>query len=400
MTMRSLSLATALLLLASEFGSARAQLDEPDEGLAIELDPPPGASTFPARPIRGPMTITVPGPYVVTRDISVITPPAITIMASGVSIDLNGKSVGTPGFDNGDVVVMDAGSRQLRIKNGRIFGGSRCIASEVPGVSLSMDHVRCTDGNYGVQISEASLVSITNSELRTEREAVHVGGAYPLRFEGNTIHTVNYYSAGAFFSGITTGLMSGNTFDCETYQGYLLTLSGTGLIRIEGNSFDGHQATAGLTLLGGSYWVTDNSIRGCRNEAIKLNASGSQIANNHLSDGGGIGAGIYVGGSSNIVSDNTVEDYTFGMRVSGSGNLVSRNVVLGSWETGITVSGASNSIDGNRAQSTYARFSKGLVFSESSSNNVFKDNLLSGNPGGALRDDGTDNLDGGGNVLE
>jgi parallel beta-helix repeat protein len=343
----------------------------------------------------GPVTITESGSYNVTWDISVITPPAIIIMAPDVTLDLNGHSVGTPGFDNGDVILVGTSAHRLQIKDGRLVGGTQCISGATPDLNLSMDHVTCTGGKFGVHISSASAVSITRSEFSPARNALIIEGAYSLRFDGNTIRQALPYPAGitcgASFGGVTNGSITDNTFDCTAYDGTILYLSGTGVTRVVHNSLTGHD-TRGCLQLDGRFIVRENSIEGCR-YPIQSTGSGNRLVDNVVS-GSAVARGIEVTGSDNTVAGNVISDCGYGIIDTGARNRISGNSVLRSEETGVWILGAESLISGNRIQSNRT----GLLLGESSSNNTYKNNDLRGTIRTPVQDSGTDNVDGGGNV--
>lgn len=66
-----------------------------------------------------PLVITRPGVYVLTRDIVVPSGDAITISASGVTLDLNGRNVSTGTAGNGRGVFV-TGATGVTVKNGKI----------------------------------------------------------------------------------------------------------------------------------------------------------------------------------------------------------------------------------------------------------------------------------------
>jgi len=349
--------------------------------------------------IDAPLTITQSGSYIVTQNITAAAPPVIVVTAPNVSIDLNGKTVSTSGGDTGHVIVLQTGARQLRITNGTLAGGSTCLQSSIPGIRLSMDHVRCDGAVSGVHLN-ASNARITHSVFLTAREAVRIGGRFPVWFEDNTVYTTDYYSAGVSLSGMTSGSIVRNTIGCSSYEGSLLTLDALGPVRVDRNTLSGDNAAAGLTISGGLFSVTNNIIGGARNGAVIVQSSGSHVFGNRIRHAGGVCTAISVQGSANVVSGNDIFDYTVGIEVSGTGNVVSGNAVHSSWERGVFVNGSENTFAGNQIESRYGYYTTGLEFSATSSNNAYKANVLTGNNGGGLLDNGTDNVDAGGNVLD
>jgi parallel beta-helix repeat protein len=349
--------------------------------------------------IDQPLTITQSGSYIVTQDIIAAAPPVIVVTAPNVAINLNGKTVGTTGGDTGHVIVMQTGAKQLRITNGTLSGGSTCLQSSIPGVRIVMDRVGCYAAVSGVHVN-ASQLTITHSVFQTSREAVHAGGRFFARFEDNTVYTTDYYSAGVSLLGMTAGSIARNTIGCSSYEGSLLTLEAFGYVRVDRNTLDGDNAAAGLTITNGVFSVTNNTIEGARNGAVIIQSSGSHVVNNTIRHAGGVCNAISVQGSDNLVSGNVIADYTVGIDVSGTNNVVSGNAVRGSWERGIFVNGSENTFSGNRVESQYGYYTTGLEFSATSSGNAYKSNVLTGNSGGGLLDNGTDNVDAGGNILD
>ena len=66
-----------------------------------------------------PLVITAPGVYTLTRDIRVASGDAITINASGVTLDLNGRTVSTQSAGAGRGVFVNA-QTGVKIKNGKV----------------------------------------------------------------------------------------------------------------------------------------------------------------------------------------------------------------------------------------------------------------------------------------
>jgi parallel beta-helix repeat protein len=351
----------------------------------------------PRRIAFGPVTITDSGAYVVTSDISVITPPAITIAAPNVIIDLDGHTVGAAGFNNGDVIVLGAGADRFTIKDGRITGGTQCLASSTTGVKLSMDRVTCTGGKWGIAIPSASSVSITDSELSPAGYAAIIGGAFSLRFERNTVKQALPYpqgiSCGVSFSGVTNGTITDSLFQCTAYNGTALSVNASGQVRVERNLVSGYDTLGGM-FLEGRFIVTDNSIENCR-YPINASGDGSSIMRNTITNDAPRGQGIDLFGSDNRVIDNDISDCLYGINVAGSRNKVSGNLVQ-RFETGVTIYGADGLISGNRINGGLLPSSVGLLFRETSSGNTYEDNDLRGTTG--VEDLGVGNVDAGGNI--
>jgi len=366
-------------------------------GRAFALDIP--------RSIDGPVTITESGSYVVTQDIAVALPPAITIAAPNVSIDLNRKTISTAGFDTGSLIVMTPDSQQLLIRNGSIRGGGRYLASVAASLRLTMDHVTCTDGKYGITIAGATNISITDSNIRSERFPLDISGSYPLTFERNVVGSSQYYETGISLAGITSGSFVGNRVSVNTYQGAFFRIDSTGFVRMTNNVFDGDNGMDGVYLASGRYLFADNEINGGHPTGLIVATDGNVIMNNRINGGGGVSTGLSLGGSNNVVSGNVIRDRWTGMSIGGANHKISGNTIIGSWEYGMTVSGSYEMLIANTVHSHFAHFTKGLVLS--GDHNLFKVNDLRGNGGPSpppwmndLEVHGTTNIDGGGNLVD
>lgn len=98
------------------------------------LTPPPGAPVptmktltqiEPRTPISSaPFTITVPGSYYLTTNLTVSGGDAITIATNGVALDLSGFTLASTNPTNGGVgILINEGLRNLTVVNGFILGG-------------------------------------------------------------------------------------------------------------------------------------------------------------------------------------------------------------------------------------------------------------------------------------
>lgn len=127
--MKASLLAHLLLLLAAPFLSAQGPLTPPGAPAPmmksldqIEARTPIPAS--PATPVNGPhFTITTPGSYYLTGNVTVNYGHGILINSSDVTLDLNGFRIASTNTSqaNGTAVFVSSGSR-LTIRNGNIKG--------------------------------------------------------------------------------------------------------------------------------------------------------------------------------------------------------------------------------------------------------------------------------------
>ena len=86
---------------------------------------PPASAADGTVEISGLTTISEPGSYVVTRDVTVLGGEAITVEANDVSIDLNGHNVsgGVLWSTHNGAIYQDPQYRGLTVRNGGLWGG-------------------------------------------------------------------------------------------------------------------------------------------------------------------------------------------------------------------------------------------------------------------------------------
>ena len=124
------------------------------------LDPPlpPGSTDsvrLPGTPISGPTTISQPGVYYLTRNISVtgaVTP--ITIIASDVTLDLGGFTIDGDDTAGTYGILLHGTADRTRIRNGSIV-----------------------DFNFGISAEQATEVTIDNLEVHSSFRGISLGPA-------------------------------------------------------------------------------------------------------------------------------------------------------------------------------------------------------------------------------
>jgi hypothetical protein len=182
-SIHKLPLAAALLLSAINY--------QPSTVFAQGSLTPPGAPAptmktlaqiEPRTPISSaPFTITTPGSYYLTTNLTVTSGDAITIAANGVTLDLNGFTIAsTVASAAGNGILINSGLRDLAILNGFIQGGVTNNGSggysgsgfgsgiygfpqnvRVSGVSVS----RCL--NYGIYLGTGDSTVVEACTVRT-----------------------------------------------------------------------------------------------------------------------------------------------------------------------------------------------------------------------------------------
>ena len=273
---------------------------------AGDLNPPAGpvAATMksldkiePRIPITNAGTsISQPGSYYLTKDLTTPSGNAITINASRVTLDLNGFSlVGQPGSSKG-IVILGSHS-YVTIRNGAITnwpvrgieasGNNNCRYVDLAFAECGLDGLMA--GDYALI---SNVVSGNNGE--------------------DGIHTGTY----CVVSNCTA---SGN--------------GGSGF-HLDGNSVISH-CTATANQVNGVAAYAGSRVSDCvvnSNTGSGITASGRcLITGNNCAGNGfnGTGAGIALVGDDNRVDGNNVTINDFGVQATAAGNLIIRNSASG-----------------------------------------------------------------------
>src|SRR6058998_276615 len=118
-------------------------------------------------PIFQPTTITQPGYYILTRDLSPASGTAITIQADGVTVDLNGRAINTA--PSQAAIVVNGGFQNVTIRNGRLLGGNLGVdaaASAPATVNLRVERIEIRNTAFvGVQVLGAGIVQVTSCRI-------------------------------------------------------------------------------------------------------------------------------------------------------------------------------------------------------------------------------------------
>jgi len=303
-------------------------------------------------PVFQPTTITQPGAYVLTEDVSFASSDAIVIQASNVTLDLNGRTiVNTDGI--GSHVVIDGDRENIRIRNGRLQGGQW-------GVYYSSGTFSTTVWLEGLEISGVAA------------DAVYLAG---LRyFEMTSSKVRNTGNGGVLLIGNTSfaGRIVGNEFR-DIGNRAMIVAGGEGVV-IRENVVSAASYGVDTGIGGGGVVVEGNSFAGT-SIGVTLAAPGCLVLNNAFR---GFTTGIVVGFSAN------------GHRIAG-------NVIQGGSGDGVSVSTLRNLIEGNQIE---GKAGCGIRFTGTppASDNVYRNNMLRGNSGGALCGNVAGNTDGGGNI--
>lgn len=324
-TLRSLAAWSALLVLAS--------------GGAVR-----GAES--RIPITGPVTITTPGSYILTRDIVTAGGHAVVVSTVACAIDLNGHTI--TATNGGDTPVLLTNAADVVITRGRIVGGTFGI-EVVSGASLpraTIDHVTFSGQvSHGVYTLDAADVVIEDCIFRNQNVAIAVEGAnWPTQFRvarNNIQGLVGFETIG----DLARGIIEGNVLYLTAGVG--INLTGRGL-DVRGNVID--SGANGISITGGG---------------------GHRIEGNTITRS--TGSGLAVFGDNNRIFGNTITASQYdGLYVASQGNVIESNLVNANLGVGIGFAGASGT------------------------QNVYRTNTVRGNAGGAFAGQ-AGNTDGGGN---
>jgi len=329
-------------------------------------------------PIFQPTTITSTGSYVVTRDITVASGNVITIQASYVTLDLNGKTLTIQSTVPEDTVIgIGPGASNLRVRNGRVVGGWRGVANLLGGALGVLEVSKVSFSGHGADaIRFQSADAVTVSECRFRK----VGNS------GVSIQSAALSSAAHIV---------GNDF--SDVDNRAITLTNVRSVEVLNNVIS--NANTGIETVyvspplvpGGSSLIQGNVIE-----------AGSDIA--LPADGILVYASVGAQLQAALVLDNVVSGFAPGIEVhSGQGARISGNVVHRGVSTGLSngdgilvFSGAQTLVEGNEVQGNAGC---GLVFNAGTNANAYRNNMLRGNGGGAVCNTGVGTTDAGGNIL-
>jgi parallel beta-helix repeat protein len=311
-----------------------------------------------------PFTISAPGSYYVTGDLTLAstTSHGITVTADNVTIDLMGFSLIGPGSGTGDGIFMN-GRSNVEVRNGTLRGFGRA-------------------GIYEVS-------SAAGKQHRVINVRVHANTSYGMRLLGDG-HIVKDCTAGGNGStGLNIGLgatVTGNT----AYN------NGTGIFAAA-NSVVTHntaRANSGSGINAGTGSIIMHNTASNNGGFGIGTGDGSTVAGNTADSNDGIG--IWVWGATvtnNTARANNQSDSSAGggIRVDGD-SLVKGNTLRGNLQNNIVVASSDNAVEENLVIDS----TNGINFT--AAGNFFANNRASGNVANYAGSVPTGASDGGGNV--
>jgi hypothetical protein len=223
----------------------------------------------PRTPIRSaPFTITEPGSYYLTTNLTVSSWNAITIETNGVTLDLNGYTIrSTANPADGAAIWIQEGLRNLAILNGNIEGGVTNNAGTYDGPGFKYG-IACYYLGTEPRAVRVSGVNVSGCLL----DGIYVGTDDSTVVENCAVRTVGRYGIVAPVVKNCTALVCGDTAirgrtvsDCLGYSAG----SGTGVYasstalncRGLSGSGDGVYAVTAQNCYGSSDWGTGVSAR-------------------------------------------------------------------------------------------------------------------------------------------
>ena len=312
-------------------------------------------------PIFKPTIITRPGDYVLTRDVVAAGDVAISIQASGVTLDLHGHTISDPSTSFA-LVGLGQGATDVTIRNGRLVGGTYGVlyGSGSPRVRVRLERLRLVGPlSTGIFISGAEEVEVLSCDITGGPSqpfgiyVVGVIGPFGGRFVDNSIETQG--NDALYLDGFLGGEIRGNRITSATKPGaYGINLQGAPNTPHGGNLIEGNTVILGAA--NGIFLCGD-----CDSNVIIRNVVGGN-------------------GGTGIVAQS-------------GGNRIAENVLAGNGSVGIGISGSRNLVEGNIVKDN---FSCGVSFVGLGTENAYRNNLLRGNTGGAICGTATD---AGGNIL-
>jgi hypothetical protein len=292
-------------------------------------------------------TISVPGSYVVTQNLSSASTsvPCIKVTASGVTIDLGGFVLSGIG---GSSPGIAAGLGPLSISNGFIrsfFGG---ISAPVAGVrvrnvtvigpkgdgALVGDNSEVTDSEFESHSDGDGLIVLKNALVSDCTMVGNFGGLFA---NGNgTVVTENVASNnGGSLAGNAAGIstegnatITGNAADSNTNAGFLDGVGGdifegdtaTGTTEpLNAEGFDTGEQSKSAQILGNNTFIGDSAV-GNKFDGF-LDAGGSTFVTDTAVGDGGVGFFSPLGAAGTYV-DNTADSNNFGFNLLCPSNLV------------------------------------------------------------------------------
>jgi len=258
-----------------------------------------------ATPISCGMIIDTPGQYHLSSDL--VCDSGVKVAAHDVHINMNGHALIGPGAGPG----VESGIKTS--------DGTRCVA--VKGLNISGGTIK--GFGSGIELCESMNA--------------HVSG---MTLTGNNIGIELFYSNGNQINGND---ISDNGGPGHNSYGVLLNHSRDN--RIDSNKVNRNSS---INTNCGGFNLTGSSNNSITSNEISANVMTSRVVGGHVH--GGFGIRLREGSHGNVVSGNTVNGNSDGIRVHNStDNRIQGNTVKDSQDVGIRLSGRHNTVQSNTA---------------------------------------------------
>lgn len=273
-------------------------------------------------PVYQSTTITVPGAYYLTRDISG-GGPVITIAADGVDLDLNGFTVSGDGTADG---ISVSGRTNVRVRNGLVWN-ARVSVSSSKAVWLESIEVAMPPGG-GISVSYSDAVTVRDcSVFASGTDGIDLSGAGPYLLLGNRVLL-------AGDDGLSLSNIAGSIIEGTTITG-VAGSRGAGIVDFGSNGvrYAGNRIVEGFTdglLFFGSLGnrIAGNSVYNAAQDGFNVYAPGYD----NLVTGNAIHAGLsglVLYGDRSVLVGNVSNDSRDGLLIFGDDNVLRRNVSRG-----------------------------------------------------------------------
>jgi hypothetical protein len=371
-------------------------------------------------PLFEPTTITEPGHYIVTRDISSATGPIFDIQADNVRLDLGGHRLSLSDTTTDVIKITNGSEKGIIIIDGRIHGGRNGVArmtQPLDKILLTLVDVRIVDpAENGIIVDNLGMLEARGVSIVCDCTAMDLKGGTP----GTDLGTARIVGAHIQANrGIVAEVVAAFIHESE------VNTSGTGVTLTDSpgssvtcvdfvhpawrSGFQPQPEPPGI-------WITDSSGSSIRDNVfrgtVRMGISPSPFI--ELAGSKGIiivdnkihGAEASASGNYGISADASSIDVLIqgnaitgcgddGIHVLSRGNSIRDNLVNGNEGHGIFVGGTNNLVERNRIGHNDG---DGIFFDNGNGPHIYLNNILRGNLGSAVGGS-MENTDAGGNVL-
>jgi parallel beta-helix repeat protein len=266
--------------------------------------------------------------------------PALTIGASGVTLNLGGHEILGPGDSAGTQGIYDYGYAYVTIENGSLSnfyydlniegsGGPGLTGIVVQKIKTTDDTLASSTSVFGASLDGASITQVTSTDAAY--------GLYLLGSEDSAVsgNTVSYGYLALYDEAGGANTWSGNTV--KDGQSCGLDAEATEDDVVEGNTFEGTLAAAGVCGQNNEdITITRNTFNDLYSGVQDFGDSAGTISGNR---GTGDDWGVYTEESvDDTITGNTFSDGTYGIETDyPAGEVLRGNTVNDNGEAGVYV---------------------------------------------------------------